>query len=129
MVILMLIGILTNINIMEKKQELPTISPALKTKTKEELLAIIARKDTVEINLRKEILRLKEIAKTAECTNVLSNLLPQRKSVGIKTRFVERVKTLFLQFPIYVISKNRLPNNERYINYLKNNIFKSNTMK
>ena len=92
-------------------------------KTKEELLAIIARKDAVESNLRKEILRLKEIAKTAECTNVLSNLLPQRKSVGIMTRFVERVKTLFWQFPIYVISKNRLPNNERYINYLKNNIF------
>lgn len=103
MAILMLIGILTNTIIMEKEQELSTISPALKAKTKEELLAIIARKDAVESNLRKEILRLKEIAKTAECTNVLSNLLPQRKSVGIMTRFVERVKTLFWQFPIYVI--------------------------
>lgn len=129
MEILTLIGILIKTTIMEQKQELSTISPALKAKTKEELLAIIARKDAVESNLRKEILRLKEIAKTAECTNVLSNLLPQRNSVGIKTSFVERVKTLFLQFPIYVISKNRLPNNERYINYLKNNIFKSNTMK
>lgn len=129
MEILMHIGTLIKTTIMEQKQELPTISPALKTKTKEELLAIIARKDAVEINLRKEILRLKELAKTIEYTDVLSNLPAQRKSIGIMTRFVERVKTLFLQFPIYVISKNRLPNNERYINYLKNNIFKSNTMK
>lgn len=84
---------------MEKEQELSTISPALKAKTKEELLAIIARKDAVESNLRKEILRLKEIAKTVECTNVHSALTIQRKSVDITTKFVERVKTIFLQFP------------------------------
>lgn len=107
MVILMLIGILTNTIIMEKEQELSTISPALRAKSKEELLAIIARKDAVELNLRKEILRLKELAKTVEYTDVLSNQPPQRKSVCIKTRFVERVKTLFWQFPIYVISQNR----------------------
>ncbi len=57
------IGTLTKTTIMEQKQELSTISPALKAKNKEELL------DAVESNLRKEILRLKEIAKTAECTN------------------------------------------------------------
>lgn len=99
MVSLMLIGILTNTTIMEKEQELSTISPALKAKTKEELLAIIARKDAVESNLRKEILRLKEIAKTVECTNVHSALTIQRKSIDITTKFVERLKTIFLQFP------------------------------
>lgn len=44
---------------MEQKQELSTISPALKAKTKKELLAIIARKDAVEIELRNEIQTLK----------------------------------------------------------------------
>lgn len=59
MVSLMLIGILTNTSIMKQKQELSTISPALKAKTKKELLAIIARKDAVEIELRNEIQTLK----------------------------------------------------------------------
>lgn len=55
----MLIGILINTTIMEQKQELFTISPALKAKTKKELLAIIVRKDAVEIELRNEIQTLK----------------------------------------------------------------------
>lgn len=59
MVILMLIGILTNTSIMKQKQELSTICPALKAKTKKELIAIIARKDAVEIELRNEIQTLK----------------------------------------------------------------------
>lgn len=87
------IGILINITIMEQKQELSTISPALRAKSKEELLAIIARKDAVELNLRKEILRLKEIAKTVECTNVFQSSTPQGNP-GIFTKISSLFKRI-----------------------------------
>ena len=80
MVILMLIGILTNTTIMEQKQELSTISPALKAKTKEELLAIIARKDAVELSLREEILKLKEMGKVTDSTDNLLDPALHRNS-------------------------------------------------
>lgn len=78
---------------MEKEQELSTISPALRAKSKEELLAIIARKDAVELNLRKEILRLKELAKTVECTNVFQSSIHQGNP-GIFTKISSLFKRI-----------------------------------
>lgn len=46
---------------MVRNNNLSTISPALRNKTKDELLIIIARKDAVEKKLRKENQRLKEV--------------------------------------------------------------------